>query len=566
MRRRWLLLLVAVLISGCTTLKELMPTPERPVYSAGFLAPTPAPTLPPDLSTVARMQARGSLVVGVRYDLEPFSYVTEQGTLAGLEIDLAHELARRWLGDANAVQFIQVRSDTALSHLSNGDVDIVLAGVVHTQNDEAKADFGPTYFVDGQALLTFPDSGIQSVQDAAGRKIAVVGWTGSKAALQAAVTEPISFTVEASFFDALESLRTRQVDAYGDLRHRLERARRYVAGTTTVGQYTQEPIALAYRQNDPFFANLVTLTFIQMAEDGTTDSLYAHWLPGVSPPQSPRWPGTAGPPELSGADQHLATLDVIARIRQRGKLAVGYFVDRWPYSADRSDGKPTGFEVWLVQRLAERWLGSRDAVAFVPIDEASGPQKLSTGEVDMLIGGWIHTREGELQYDYSFTIFDDGVSLLSLANVPVPTVNDLNGRPVGVIAHSLGEQALPALSQAAGVGLASVTYPDLPSAVQGLQHGEVAAIFGQRYPLLDILYHQGGFTLSDARYTYRPVAIVLPQGDSAYHDLVNLTLSALQLDGTYSDLYHLWFDDPIPALPVWPGQPAVPLKIIAGSP
>ncbi len=566
MRRRWLFLLIAVLVSGCSTLDDFLPASKSPVYSSGFSAPTPMPTYPPDLSTVARMQARGSLVVGVRYDLEPFSYVTEQGSLAGLEIDLAHELARRWLGNADAVQFIQVRSDTALQHLVDGDVDIVLAGVVHTQNDEAKADFGPTYFVDGQALLTFPDSGIQTVQDVAGKRVAVVGWTESQAALRSVVSEPISFTVEATFFDALESLRTRQVDAYGDLRHRLERARRYVAGTTTVGQYTQEPVALAYRQNDPFFANLVLLTFMAMAEDGTTDALYAHWLPGVSPPQSPRWPGTAGPPALTGAPQQLATLDVISRIHKRGKLAVGYFVDRWPYSADRSDGVPTGFEVWLAQRLAERWLGSRDAVLFIPITEADGPQRLAAGDVDMLIGGWIHSREGELQYDYSFTIFDDGASLLSLASVPVPTVNDLGGRPVGIIAGSLGEKTFPALSQAAGVGLTSVSFPDLASAVVGLQQGQVAAIYGQRYPLLDVLYHQAGFTLSDVRYTYRPVAFVLPQGDSAYHDLVNLTLSALQQDGTYSDLYHLWFDDPIPALPVWPGQPSTPLKIIAETP
>jgi ABC-type amino acid transport substrate-binding protein len=116
------------------------------------------------------------------------------------------------------------------------------------------------------------------------------------------------------------------------------------------------------------------------------------------------------------------------------------------------------------------------------------------------------------------------------------------------------------------VGLTSVSFPDLASAVVGLQQGQVVAIYGQRYPLLDVLYHQAGFALSDVRYTYRPVAFVLPQGDSAYHDLVNLTLSALQQDGTYGDLYHLWFDDPIPALPVWPGQPSTPLKIIAETP
>ncbi len=569
MRRFWVLLsgfvCVLVLLSGCSEAEDLLgliiqPKEEEGLPSA-FIAPTPEVGFPQQMATMARILARGEMVVGVRYDLEPFSYITANSELAGLEIDLARELARRWLGNPDAVRFRQVRSDSAFQHLANGTVDIVLAGVIHTQEMENQADFSPAYFMDGLAFLTFPELNIQDLAGLQDRRIGVVTWTGSRATIDATVPVSKTFVAYDNFFDAIEALRTREIDVYGDMRHRLERARRLVTGTVVVAQTTWEPMAMAYRQDDPFFANLVTLTFQDMAADGTRDALYARWLPGVSPPSIRTLPGSATTPTPTETPQHLSTLDVLARIRGRGSLAVGYFTDRWPYSANRADGVPTGFEVRLIERIAERWLGNRQAATFVPVTEIDAFTRLAQGEVDMLIGNWIHTREAELQVDHSLQIIDDGVSIFSLAAAPVADLAGLGGRPAGVLTGSEGERVLPALAQAAGVGLSTVRYANIPAAITGLQQGEVAAIVAERRALLQIQFTQPGFAMTDRRYTYRPVVIVLPQGDSVYRDLVNLTLAALQADGTYQELYSVWFDDPVPALDVRPGHPAVPLVI-----
>ncbi len=566
MRRFWLLLLLVTLLSGCSEAEDLLglivqPKEEATLPSA-YIAPTPEATFPAEMSTMARILARGEMVVGVRYDLEPFSYITANSELAGLEIDLARELARRWLGDPNAVRFRQVRSNSAFQHLANGTVDVVLAGVSHTQELEAQADFSPAYFIDGIAYLTFPDVGIQDPAGLQNRKIGVVTWTGSRAAIAATLPTSPTFVAYTNFFEAIEALRTRQIDVYGDMRHRLERARRLVAGSVVALQTTSEPVAMVYRQDDPFFVNLVTFTFQDMAADGTFDALYARWLPGVSPPRPERLAGNASTPAPAETPQQLSTLDVLARIRKRGTLALGYFVDRWPYSANRADGVPTGFEVRLVERIAERWLGNRQAVTFVPVTEADGLTRLQQGEVDMLVGNWVQTRELELQADFSIAILDDGVSIFSLAAAPVTELAALNGRPVGVLTGSEGERALPAMAQAAGIGVSTVRYPDVEAALEGLNGGEVAAIVSERRAWLQIQFTRPGYVITDQRYTRRPVAIILPQGDSTYRDLVDLTLAALQADGTYQELYSLWFDDPVPTLTVWPGQPAVPLVIM----
>ncbi len=554
------MLALVTLMAGCADLAQLLPTGGGETPVPAFVAPTAETAYAPTMSTAARIQARGAIVVGVRYDLEPFSYISADSELAGLDIDLVRELARRWLGSPDAVRFRQVRSDSAYQYLADGTVDIVLGGLVHTQDAEVRADFSPPYFADGLAFLTFPDSGITGLADLDGKRIGTVTWTGSADALAASAPVTPTYLSFGNYFDAVEALRTRQIDAYVDEHHRLERARRSVTGSVLVGQWTQEPVAMIYRQDDPFFYNLVELTFLDMAADGTRDALYDRWLPGTSPPSLIRLPGSAPAPALSESPQELSTLDVVGRIRARGSLVVGYFQDRWPYSADRADGVPTGFELRLVERMAELWLGSASAVTFVPVvSEADAFQRLDRGEIDLLAGDWLHTRDAELHYDFSIPILDDGVSIMSLASSPIDDLTQLSGQAVGVVAGGSAEAAVPALSQ--GIGLSAQGYPTFEAALAGLQSGEVAALLTERCPALNVAFRETGYVVSDRRYTFRPITYVLPQGDSDFRDLVNLTLMALETQGAYQELYSLWFDDPVPALVVWPGQAAISLSV-----
>ncbi|MBN1250129.1 MAG: transporter substrate-binding domain-containing protein [Anaerolineae bacterium] len=554
--------LVALLVvfAGCADLAQLFPSAEEEGLPSAFVAPTPVPTYPPAMSTAVRILTRGEMVVGVRYDLEPFSYITTDSQLAGLEIDLARELARRWLGSGDAVRFVQVRSDTAANYIVEGTVDVVFAGLVHSQEDEGRVDFSPAYFSNGMALLTFPDTGISSLNDLNGRAVGVVNLTESQGALAAAAPVTPTYMTYGHTADAIEALRTRQIDVYADQRHRLERARRTVTGATIVGQWTSQPVAMIYRQDDPFFANLVRLTFEDMAADGTRDALYDRWLPGTSPPSISHLAGDAPIPSLDASPQQISDLSVISRIRDRGTVNVGYFQDRWPYSGDRADGVPTGFEIRLAERLAELWLGSSAAIAFVPVvDENDALARLERGEVDLLVGAWVQTRAGELRLDYSIPLLDDGVSLMSLASNPIEDLPQLSGQPVGVVAGSAGEAAVPAMSQ--GVGLSAIGYPSFTDALAALQSGEIVAILTERWPALDVHFRQTGFAFTDRRYTRRPVAYVMSQGDSDFRDLVNLSLMWLEAQGTYQELYSLWFDDPVPALDALPGRAGIPLAI-----
>jgi len=564
-RNLWLFtaVLMAMAVVGCTGREEtevaLTLSPDAAPSSSA--SPTPPP-LPDDATIGARIQARGHLLVGVRYDLQPFGYVTQEGEVAGFGMDFGRELARRWLGDAEAVQFRQVRSDTAVEHLQAGDVDIVITALTHTQEQEAGADFSLPYFVDGQALLVRASdaAALGGPAGLEGRPVGVVAWEEAAGALQAAV--PFTPTIQTydRFDAAVAALGQGEVDAVASLRRRLFWGARLLPGTAIIGQYTATPVALAFPQDDPFFADLVNLTFQEMVVDGAYADLYARWFGPELPPAVERWPGGE---VVSLADSPVAASasDTVAAIQSRGRLVVALVSDRAPFAYLDAEGVPVGYEVNLVQRMAGHWLGDTAAVDFVSTTADAGREMLRTGQADLLVGGMPHTRAAELVVDFSLTTYVAGEGLLVWAGTPVTDVMSLDGQQVAVVEGTTSREVLLATARDLGVSLVVLPRPTLESAIGLLEEGQVIAVAGERSDLLGPAYATPGLGVLPMRLTQVPLALALPPGDSAFRDLVNLTLQAMKAEGEFDALYAAWFDDAPPALEFWPGAPYRALRL-----
>ena len=567
----WLLLtltFVVLVLVACASEEgeETTPafTPGVPPTSASAATPTPTP-LPDNATTAARIRGRGFLAVGVRYDLLPFGYVTEEGEVAGFGVDMGRELARRWLGDAEAVELRQVRSDTAIERLQAGDVDIVVTALVHTQDREAGADFSLPYFIDGHALLMrSADAAVfGELENLQGRTVGVVAWQGMDDVLQAAVPFTLTFQIYDRFDAAVGGLGRGEVDAVADLRHRLFWGALLLPETAIVGQHTSASVAFAFPQKDPFFADLVNLTFQEMVVDGTYAELYARWFGLEFPLDVERWPGREVP-ALADAPVVASVPDTISAIQSRGRLVVAMPTDRSPFAYTDTTGAPVGYEVNLVQRLAGRWLGDGTAVDFITTTVETGKEMLRVGQVDMLIGGLSHTRAAELEMDFSLTTYVAGEGLLIWAGTPVTDLLDLNGQPIAVVEGS--QEVLQAAAEAAGVRFTIMPRPSVESAISLLEGGYALAVVGDRADLLGPAYATPGMGVLPLRLSHVPLALGLPPGDSAFRDLVNLTLLAMKGEGELDALYFTWFDDPPPTLEAWPGAPYRALRLEVTAP
>jgi len=558
--KRLLWLLLALSLTACANgdAAQIDQTPLPTLLSA----PTTPLSLPENATTGARIRARGRLVVGVRYDLQPFGYVTDEGELAGFDVDLGRELARRWLGDAQAILFRQVRSDTAIEHLNAGEIDIAIAALTHTQGREAGCDFTSSYFSDGQALLVraADQAVIGGPLDLEGQPVGVVIWEEAEEALRAAA--PFTPTIQTydRFDVAVEKLRFGEVHAVADLRRRLFRGKRAFPETAIVGQYTAAPVAIAFPQDDPFFADLVNLTFQEIVADGAYAELYDRWFAPELPLPVERWPGEETP-SLADAPLTADTPDTIAAIQARARLVVASATDRAPLAYTDETGGLAGYEVSLVRLMAERWLGDAAAVDFAPASIETGKEMLRSGQADLLIGGLAHTRAAELELDFSLTTYVAGEGLLIQTGTPITGLTSLRGRQVAVVEGSGSRQILLAAAQEAGVSLTVLPQPTLEAAIVSLRDGQAAAVAGERIDLLGPAYAAPDLSVLSLRMTETPLALGLPAGDSEFRDLVNLTLQAMREEGQLGALYSAWFDDTPPAWEIWPGAPYRTLRL-----
>jgi polar amino acid transport system substrate-binding protein len=549
------LLLVALLLAACATNGE-------PIEATVPFIPTatpPPPTAPPlqeNLTTGARIRARGYLVVGIRYDLPPFGYVTDRGEVAGFGVDVGRELARRWLGNPEAVRFRQVRTDTAVDHLQAGDVDIVVTAFAHTQDREGGADFTLPYFIDGQALLVRSTdvATINRPADLAGRPIGVEMWSGAENALWAAVEFTPTIQSYDRFDEAVDALSWGGVDAVADLRHKLFMGRHLFPDSAIVGQYTANPMAFAYPENDAFFADLVNLTFQDMVADGTYANLYGRWFGPEYPPVVESWPGE-GTPVLADAPYTASVLDNVATVQERGRV-IAAVLDHAPFAYFDASGAPAGYEASLVRQMTGRWVGDATAVDFVRVaSEAEGQQMLQNGQANLLIGGLTHTRAAEMEIDFSLTTYTAGEGLMVQAGTVITDLASLNGQQVAVVQGSGSDEVLMTIARDAGISIATLPQPTLEAAIAALQEGQVIAVAGDRADLLGPAYNTEGIGVLPLRLTYVPLALGVPPGDSAFRDLVNMTLLAMQADRQFGTIYATWFDDTPTALENWPGTP-----------
>ena len=98
-----------------------------------------------------RIEERGRLVVGVKADYPPWGMVAPDGSIVGLEADLARDAAER-LGVE--LELVPVTAGNRLQRLDQGQVDLVIATLGDTAERRQVADLVlPHYYASGVNLL-----------------------------------------------------------------------------------------------------------------------------------------------------------------------------------------------------------------------------------------------------------------------------------------------------------------------------------------------------------------------------------------------------------------------------
>jgi ABC-type amino acid transport substrate-binding protein len=125
-------------------------------------------------STLETVKKRGKLIAGVKTDFPPFGTVDASGKNVGFDVDVAHMFARALFNDENQVELVAVTSGNRIPFLQSGKIDIIIATVTITDERRQVVEFSDPYFMSGSLLLVPKASTAKSLDDMAGKTVAVV--------------------------------------------------------------------------------------------------------------------------------------------------------------------------------------------------------------------------------------------------------------------------------------------------------------------------------------------------------------------------------------------------------
>ena len=160
------------------------------------------------LSYFHEIQKRGKLIIGIKDNLPPLGFRDRDGNLAGLEIDIARELAK----ELNmGLELRAVKNRDRLSQLTNNQLDIAIAQITITNNRLRLVDFSVPYYTDSTIAIAERTTTLSDL--ARPSAIAVIKNSDAIAAIQSKF--PKSAIVGAnSYEEGLAALQSGKVKAF----------------------------------------------------------------------------------------------------------------------------------------------------------------------------------------------------------------------------------------------------------------------------------------------------------------------------------------------------------------
>jgi polar amino acid transport system substrate-binding protein len=300
--------LVAVVLAGCSTSSENADQAVRrafkqpaastttttttpggscvPEESHPPLRPMPAAGNMPAGTELARIQARGRLIVGVDQNTLLFGYRDPiSGTIDGLDVALAREMARAIFGNPDAIELQAVTTGQRTDVIKSGQVDLVASQVTVNCARRAAVDLSTVYYDDHQKVLVRSGDPIKSAADLAGRRVCATSGSTSLDALKRLLPKAIPYVVAARS-DCLVALEEGRVDAItSDATILLGFEIQDPENTQLLPDVLEdEPYGLATSKQHPEVGRFVNGVLEEMRANGRLEALYQRYL---SPPNVP---------------------------------------------------------------------------------------------------------------------------------------------------------------------------------------------------------------------------------------------------------------------------------------
>jgi glutamate/aspartate transport system substrate-binding protein len=245
--------------------------------------------------TLKKIKDSGAVTMGVRESSGGLSYTLGDGKYAGFHVEVCQQVlgaVQKQLGLAKLdVKYQPVTSQNRIPLVQNGTVDIECGPTTNNAARQKDVAFGVTTYVEEVRIAVKASSGITSIGQLSGKKVATTTGTTSVQLLRkheranGVSFEEVFGKDHADSFLLLESGRADAFVMDGQILAGQIAKAKAPADFKIVGEVLAvEPIAIMIRKDDPAFKKAVDDSLAAMMKSGEIAKAYDKWFMQPIPP------------------------------------------------------------------------------------------------------------------------------------------------------------------------------------------------------------------------------------------------------------------------------------------
>jgi glutamate/aspartate transport system substrate-binding protein len=249
--------------------------------------------------TLKKIKDSGAVTMGVRESSGGLSFTTGSGQFAGFHVELCQRALadiQKSLGMAKLdIKYQPVTSQNRIPLVQNGTVDIECGSTTNNAARQKDVAFANTTYVEEVRIAVKANSGITSIAQLAGKKVATTTGTTSVQLLRkheranGVNFEEVFGKDHADSFLLLESGRADAFVMDGQILAGNIAKAKNPADFRIVGEVLAvEPIAIMLRKDDPAFKKAVDTSLAALAKSGEMAKIYDKWFMQPIPPANTR--------------------------------------------------------------------------------------------------------------------------------------------------------------------------------------------------------------------------------------------------------------------------------------
>jgi glutamate transport system substrate-binding protein len=227
-------------------------------------------------TTMARLQERGEITIGVKFDVPPFGFKNPQtDEVEGFDVDMGRIIAEE-LGVEP--KFVEAISDNRIPFLQQGEVDLILSTMTINQERDTEIEFSEPYYIARGRILVPRDSDIKGIEDLAGKRVCTALGSTYEETLREQAPDADLKLVD-TYSECLELLQNGAIDAISTDDVILTGMIIQDDTLKMVGdELTTEPYGAGIKEGEKEFQTFVSDTFAKAEQDGRWEDIYQEWV------------------------------------------------------------------------------------------------------------------------------------------------------------------------------------------------------------------------------------------------------------------------------------------------